>query len=75
MAVMEIRDQVPIDDLRPRQLAYSPIDACRQLGIGRTTLYEEISAGRLKALKIGARTLIPGASMQAWLDNLPAKAS
>jgi excisionase family DNA binding protein len=41
------------------------------LGIGRSKIYEEIQAGRLKAVKCGARTLIPYASGQAWLDALP----
>ena len=56
-------------------LAYSVTDACYQLGIGRSTVYEEIAAGRLNALKCGNRTLIPAASMEAWLDGLPSKAA
>jgi excisionase family DNA binding protein len=42
-----------------------------RLGISRTTAYEEIKAGRLKAVKCGARTLIPMSSALAWLDSLP----
>ncbi len=54
-------------------LVFSVADACYRLGIGRSTLYEEIAAGRLKAVKCGTRTLIPAASMEAWVDELPVK--
>ena len=40
-------------------------------GPGRTTIYEEIKAGRLKALKFGRRTLIPRESADEWLASLP----
>ena len=42
------------------------------LGIGRTKFYQELNAGRIKALKVGTRTLIPEESITAWLSNLPA---
>ena len=41
------------------------------LGISRSKAYEEIAAGRLKAVKCGSKTLVPYASGQAWLDALP----
>lgn len=40
--------------------------------IGRTKIYEEINAGRLKARKIGGRTLISQADAVAWLESQPA---
>lgn len=49
--------------------------ACATLSISRTTLYEEIAAGRLIAKKSGTKTLIPTTSAKAWLDSLPAKAA
>ena len=45
------------------------------LGISRSKAYEEIAAGRLKAVKCGSKTLVPYASGQAWLDGLPALAA
>ena len=42
------------------------------LGISRSKAYEEIAAGRLKAVKCGSKTLVPYASGRAWLDGLPA---
>ena len=41
------------------------------LGISRSKAYEEIAAGRLKAVKCGAKTLVPYESGQAWLNALP----
>jgi excisionase family DNA binding protein len=55
--------------------AFRVKEACNKLSISRSTLYEEIAAGRLQAVKCGTRTLIPTAAMDAWLKNLPAKAA
>jgi excisionase family DNA binding protein len=41
------------------------------VGCGRTTVYEEINAGRLRARKIGRRTLILREDREAWLNSLP----
>lgn len=45
------------------------------LGIGRSTAYKEIAAGRLKAVKCGSKTLVPYASGEAWLNGLPSLAA
>ena len=45
---------------------------CDLTGIGRTKAYQELSAGRLTALKIGRRTLIPVTSFEKWVDSQPA---
>ena len=44
--------------------------ACRTLGIGKTKLYEEIGAGRLRAVKLGKKTLIPTDQFPNWLASL-----
>ena len=51
--------------------AFPPKDACRQIGCGMTTLYQEIAAGRIEARKMGKKTLIPAESLRAYLDALP----
>lgn len=51
---------------------YSIEEALQLIHIGRTKLYEELNSGRLKAFKLGKRTLIKQASIEEWLDNLPA---
>ena len=37
--------------------------AARALGIGRTALYSEIGAGRIRSLKVGRRRLIPSSAI------------
>ena len=38
---------------------------------GRSTIYAEIGAGRLKARKIGRKTVILDSDLQEWLNSLP----
>ena len=37
--------------------------AARALGIGRTALYSEIGAGRIRSVKVGRRRLIPSSAI------------
>jgi excisionase family DNA binding protein len=53
-------------------LALGILDAARAAGVGRSTIYENINSGALKARKAGRRTLILRADLQAWLDSFPA---
>jgi hypothetical protein len=43
-------------------------EACAATGLGRTKIYEEISAGRVQTSKVGARTLIVVDSLVALID-------
>jgi excisionase family DNA binding protein len=52
-------------------LAVSISDACRIIGLGRSSIYREIQAGRLVALKAGNRTILPVAGLRAWIEALP----
>lgn len=52
-------------------LAYTVERALSACGIGRTKFYEEIAAGRLKARKVGGRTLVLASDLRAWLEALP----
>ena len=54
-------------------LAYLPKPAAQYLGIGLTSLYAEIKAGRITARKYGRRSVIPAEVLKAWLAALPAK--
>jgi hypothetical protein len=56
---------------RAWQRAMSLRDFCKKYGIGRTTTYGEIKAGRLKARKAGRRTIITEDDAEEWLSNLP----
>lgn len=55
----------------PEKLAYTVNEACAATGIGRTSLYEEIRAGKLVARKRGATTLILAIDLDAYLAALP----
>jgi len=44
---------------------------CVQFNLGRTSAYKEIAAGRLKARKIGSRTVLLADDVKAWRDALP----
>jgi excisionase family DNA binding protein len=52
-------------------IAYTLDQACEIVGLGKTKLYAEIKAGRLKIKKCGARSIVPRDELQRWLDNLP----
>jgi excisionase family DNA binding protein len=47
-------------------------DWCRISGMGRTTVYQRIASGELRAVKLGTRVLIDVESGLAWLSSLPA---
>lgn len=49
------------------KLGYSIREACQVSSLGRTTLYRHISEGRLRAIKLGGRTIIPATSLDALL--------
>jgi hypothetical protein len=52
--------------------AFSIAAFCEHYGIGRTSAYEEITAGRLQVVKAGKRTLVPADAAESWLRSLPA---
>lgn len=52
-------------------LTYGVIDAARMLGIGRSSIYRLIADGKLDARALGGRTVIPAASLQAFVASLP----
>ncbi len=45
-------------------------EACEQLRIGKTRLYQIMNAGQIKAVRIGKRTLIPAASIEEFINGL-----
>lgn len=53
------------------RVAYAINDLADALGIGRTKIYSEIASGRLRAKKVGSRTLVPADAVQAYLVQLP----
>ena len=64
-----IRAELPsTSDSEPDRLLSIP-DAAGALGIGRSMLYGEISAGRLRSVKVGRRRLIPSGAIRDYVDR------
>jgi len=53
------------------RVAYSLTEASEATSLGRSTIEEAVSKGRLPARKFGARTLILASDLQAFLESLP----
>ena len=51
---------------------YSLNEWCERNGRGRTFVYAEIKSGRLKALKMGSRTIITHEEDERYRASLPA---
>jgi excisionase family DNA binding protein len=56
---------------RPRRMAYTIAQLAKVVGVGRSTLYREIGAGRLVPTKVSRRTLIARDWAKEWLLGLP----
>jgi excisionase family DNA binding protein len=50
-------------------LAHQIPEACRRIGVARTSIYELIKAGEIKSIKIGSRTLIPESELQRFITK------
>jgi excisionase family DNA binding protein len=68
---MNVKQASPPSD--GRQLAHTVEGAAAQSACGRTAIFAAIKAGELKARKIGRRTVILDADLQAWLGSLPVR--
>lgn len=51
--------------------AYTIAEFGASHGIGKSLIYEEIAAGRLKTRKVGRRTIILAQDAAAWREALP----
>ncbi len=57
--------------MKSEVLAHSIGGATKALNCGRTKLYELMAEGRIKAKKLGTKTLIPHSELVSLLDSLP----
>jgi hypothetical protein len=56
------------------KLLYSVPEARRIVSLGNTKFYEEVHRGRIRIVKAGGKSLVPGASLRAYADTLIAEA-
>ena len=54
---------------------YTVAQFCEAYGIGRTTFYAEVKAGRLRTVKIGSSTRVRLTDADEWADNLPSQSA
>ncbi len=57
------------------KVLYTPVEAARALGIGRSTVYELLATGRLASVRIGACRRIPVDAITAYVDRLAVEQS
>ena len=53
----------------PPKIGYSIREACLASSLGRTTLYAHIAAGRLRATRVGGRTIIPAEALHKLING------
>lgn len=51
---------------------YTPEQACRLLGVGRTRLYAFLKDGDLRSVKLGKSRRIPRSALDEFLERLSA---
>jgi excisionase family DNA binding protein len=65
----------PPPPLNPKKLAYSIKEIRELIGISNTSIYKEISEGRLRAFKRGNRTMILASDLHDWVSRWPVSRS
>jgi excisionase family DNA binding protein len=51
--------------------AFAVREFCDRYGICRDTFYSEVKRGRLRALKLGKKTLVLKSDAESWAKSLP----
>lgn len=54
-----------------KRICFSPSDAAKALRIGKSTLFAILAAGKIKARKLGTRTLITASELSRYVESLP----
>ena len=56
---------------RTSHITVSVAEACRMVGVGRTVLYQALGEGRIRACKVGRKTLVTTQSLRDYVASLP----
>jgi excisionase family DNA binding protein len=51
------------------KIAYSIREAVQATSLARSTIYNHIAAGRLRAVRVGGRTIIPADALMALISG------
>jgi excisionase family DNA binding protein len=54
-----------------RREAFAVREFCARYGICRQTFYDELHRGRLRAVKLGKKTIVLRSDAEAWESSLP----
>jgi excisionase family DNA binding protein len=54
-----------------KPISFDIITAAKFCGIGRSSIYEAVRDGRLKARKLGHKTLLLRRDLEAFVESLP----
>jgi excisionase family DNA binding protein len=60
-----------MSDLKTPKIAYGINEVAELTSLGRSTIYEEIRAKRLKAIKVRRRRIVTFEALTAWLQDRP----
>ncbi len=61
-----------VTQIQPNAVAFSLEDAAKAAGgVSRSTIYNEMRAGRLRSKLIGRRRVIPADALRAWIEAAP----
>ncbi len=55
-------------DTDPRPIAFSVADVARATTVSKQTIYAGIEAGRLRAVRVRSRLVIPREAVDEWLS-------
>ncbi|MBL1148323.1 MAG: helix-turn-helix domain-containing protein [Pseudomonadota bacterium] len=66
----EYQKQEEFMDIQQDKLSYSIPEVTQMVGLCRTVIYRELNSGRLRAIKLGKRTLITREAIEEWLSTL-----
>ncbi|PTR05294.1 MULTISPECIES: helix-turn-helix domain-containing protein [unclassified Novosphingobium] len=58
-----------ITESQPAKVGYSIREACQATSLSKSTIYNHIAAGRLRAVRVGGRTIVPATALHALLEG------